>query len=100
MILNEAFPNVVDQGRLTKCTSPSSFWRETKVYYSAKTAGQQNVLRSKLSNFKIPRGANPLESLVAIEALAADLMVCDVGIDEKHAYNTSMPFPSLSTKLR
>ena len=26
MILNEAFPNVVDQGRLTKFTSPSSLW--------------------------------------------------------------------------
>ena len=27
------------------------------------------------------------QSLVEIEALAADLMVCDVGIDEKHVYN-------------
>ena len=40
MILYEAFPNVVDQGRLTKFTSPSSFWRETKVNYSAKRTAE------------------------------------------------------------
>ena len=83
---NQAFVMKTDVGRMKRFLSPSEFWCETKEWYQASTIGQQNKLRKKL-NFQIARGSDPVESVLEIEDIAAELSLSGVAVDQQHIYS-------------
>ena len=67
--------------------SPSDLWKETKKWYQASTIGQQNKLRKKLNNFQMVKVSNPVEALLEIEDIAAELSLSGVAVDQQHVYS-------------
>ena len=84
IFFGQAFQTTTDLGRMKRILSPSRLWRETVEWYTAITVGQQNELRSKLANFKMSRGSNPTEAMLAIEDIAADMRNSGLTVDEQH----------------
>jgi len=67
--------------------SPSELWKKTKKWYQASTIGEQNKLRQKLNNFQMVKGSNPVEALLEIEDIAAELSLSGVAVDQQHVYS-------------
>ena len=84
---NQDFVMKTDVGRMKRFVSPSELWYETKKWYQASTIGQQNKLRKKLNNFQIARGSDPVEALLEIEDIAAELSLSGVAVDQQHVYS-------------
>ena len=78
-------------------------WEKTKNWYGHKTIGEQSLLRSKLNNFKIARGSNPIEALFELEDLREEMLEARMDCDERTTYSvfvSALPQPEFDLEVR
>ncbi|CAN0349978.1 unnamed protein product, partial [Pylaiella littoralis] len=72
-------------------------------WYSKRTIGEQNELRKRLANFKIPKGSNPVEQLQVAEDLGAEMKEAGIPVEDQQIYSTfvsALPFAEYHLEIR
>ena len=103
VFFSNAFKEKADKGRFRRNTSPRVLWEKRKEWYRHKTIGEQSLLRSKLNNFKIARGSNPIEALFELEDLREEMLEAGMDCDKRKTYSvfvSALPQPEFDLEVR
>ena len=84
--LSTALKSKSDKSILHRCTSPREAWGALHEYNGPQTTGGKSDLSRRLDSFKIAPGSNPLEEMVRIEDLAAEMRTAGLTLDDYMLY--------------